>query len=275
MPAHPPPATSHSPVAAPEPWDLVADAYAKELTAEFELYSRDALHLAALPPNPRIADVATGPGTLALMAAGEGARVSALDFSPMMIENLRRRAARAGITTVEASVGDGQELPFESDAYDGAFSMFGLIFFPERGRGFRELRRVLRPGARAVVASWAPFEGVFALVFDSIRALLPDLPFGQGQAPLGDPEGFAREMTEAGFHAVQIHRASHVLAAPSLAELWGSMQRTTAPVVLLRRKLGEARWAEIASDTLERLRATVGDGPVEAVGVAHLGVGVK
>ena len=34
--------------------------------------------------------------------------------------------------------------------------MFGLMFFPDRAKGFAELFRVLRPGATAVVSSWAP-----------------------------------------------------------------------------------------------------------------------
>src|SRR5262245_60640848 len=101
-----------SPLATPEPWTLVADAYAAELLPLFEPFSRDALRLAELPPSPRIADVATGPGTLALMAAESGATVSALDFSESMIVQLRRRAADARVAGIEAEVGDGQALPF-------------------------------------------------------------------------------------------------------------------------------------------------------------------
>jgi SAM-dependent methyltransferase len=220
-----------------------------------------------------VLDVATGPGTLALIAAAEGARVSALDFSPQMIEQLRRRAQ--GVPDLDVRVGDGQALPFADGAFDGAFSMFGLMFFPDRVRGFRELARVLRPGRRAVVSSWAPFEGPFAHVMEAIRTMLPGLPFGQGKAPLGARDEMAAEMAAGGFARVDVHEVTHTLVAPSLDLFWSTVQRTTAPVVLLRRRLGEAKWAEVSAGVLDQLRSRCGDGPVAAVGRAWLGVGVK
>ncbi len=92
-----------SPLATPEPWSLVADAYTAELLPQFELFAADALQLATLPKSPRIVDVATGPGTLALIAAKDhGAHVSAIDFSPTMIANLQRRAEQDRLSPTNA-----------------------------------------------------------------------------------------------------------------------------------------------------------------------------
>lgn len=275
QPDQPNDAPPASPLAVPDAWNLVADAYAAELLPTFERFSREALRLAALPPSPRVIDAATGPGTLALLAAAAGARVTAIDFSPAMIAQLRQRADAAGLAGIEARLGDCQALPFADDSYDGAFSMFGLMFFPDRAAGFRELRRVLRPQGRLVVSSWAPFERMLALVMESIRAMLPGLPFGQGPAPLGDPQQFAQEMTAAGLREVVIHTVTHTDTEPSLAEFWESLQRTMAPVVLLRRRLGEPRWAEVARGVFDRLHAEVGNGPFHVRFTAYLGVGVK
>ncbi|HEY1385307.1 MAG TPA: methyltransferase domain-containing protein [Dongiaceae bacterium] len=264
-----------SPLATPEPWTLVADAYAVELLPLFEPFSRDALRLAELPRFPRIADVATGPGTLALVAAGAGASVSARDFSDSMVAQLRRRAAEARLAGIEAEVGDGQVLPFRTDAYDGAFSMFGLMFFPDRAAGFHELRRVLRPRCRAVVGSWAPYQGAFLTLMQSLSAVLPDFPFKNAGWPLSDVDVFAREMEAAGFRDVAIHSVTHGKTAPSPAELWASAQRTMAPVVLLRQRMGAERWTGIAARIAERLRGELGEGPVDVSLTAHLGVGSK
>ena len=148
-----------SPLAAPGPWDLVAPAYSVDLVPQFENYSREALQLAALAPSSRIVDVAAGPGTLSILAAKAGHAVAALDFSSKMVAALRSRVEAEGLASrVDAREGDGMALPYEDASFDAGFSMFGLIFFPDRDRGFRELLRVVKPGAPVVVSSWLPLD---------------------------------------------------------------------------------------------------------------------
>src|SRR5690606_2540723 len=228
-----------------------------------------ALRLAALPPNPEVLDVATGPGTLALIAASRGARVSALDFSEAMIANLKRRAQEQGLSDLDIRIGDGQALPFEDNVFDGAFSMFGLMFFPDRGAGFRELLRALRPGGRAVVSAWAPMDGPFAVMSEAMRAMLPFLPPPTGNLPLGDPDSFRREMETAGFRDVRIEETAHPFRNDSTREFWERVEATTAPVVLLRKKVGEEKWSEVSAGVLERMRRELGDGPQTMSGKAY------
>lgn len=141
--------TAPNPLAAPDAWNPVADAYVAELVPIFSLYARDALALAAPSASARVLDVATGPGTLALIAATQVAHVAAIDFAEEMVERFRRRCAPLDIANVAVSVGDGQVLPFADASFECAFSIFGLIFFPDRAAGFSELRRaVAHPGRR-------------------------------------------------------------------------------------------------------------------------------
>ena len=265
-----------SPFAASATWDLVAEGYAVDVMPEAEHTARAALKRASLPPSPHIVDVACGPGTLALLAAREGATVSAVDFSPAMIANLRRRAQEAGLALADVRVGDGQDLPYADNTFDGAFSLNGLIFFPDRAAGFRELHRTLRPGRRAVVSSIASLEGAFALLIEAIHALLPDLNYGGGQTPpLGTQDAFREEMAAAGFHEVAIHEISYRRVTATIGEYWESKQRSAAPVALLRHRLGEEKWADVAEGVHRHLRQTVGDGPVEERINLYLGIGVK
>lgn len=264
-----------NPLASAETWDLVADAYAADLSWA-EHFAREALRLAALPPEPHIVDVACGPGTLALLAARGGATVSAVDFSPQMITNLNRRAKEAGLSLVEPRVGDGQHLPFDDKSFDGAFSMVGLVFFPDRAAGFRELYRVLKPGRPAVVSSIVSLEGPFGQVLEGIHANLPDLPYGGGQRPpLSTPEEFTDEMSSAGFRDVAIHTVTYREVTPTLDEYWARTQRSAAPVALLRRRLGKEPWSDVANSVLEHLRQTVGEGPLEDITTHHLALGVR
>jgi SAM-dependent methyltransferase len=263
-----------SPLAGPEPWNLVADDYTLESLPWFEAYAKAALELAPTVAGARVLDVAAGPGTITLLAAEAGRSVSAIDFSPQMVTNLRRRLNGAQLGA-DVQVGDAQSLPWGDAEFDAAFSMFGLMFFPDRARGFAELRRVLKPGASAVVSSWAPFEGLFKSVMAAMAEVLPDIPSSTGKGPLGDPDEFAAEMTAAGFVDVRVVPKTHAEQAESVRAVWGVFERTNAPMVLLKRSLGEAKWAEATRGVLSRLEREYGTGAVEIGSTALLGVGKK
>lgn len=263
-----------SPLASPEPWNLVSDDYTLELLPMFELFSKEALALAPTPAGARLLDVAAGPGTLTLMAAEMGRSLAAIDFSPQMVTNLKRRLNGAQLGA-DVRLGDGQALPWGEGEFDAAFSMFGLMFFPDRARGFAELFRVLKPGGTAVVSSWAPFEGIFKSIMEAMADVLPEIPFGKGTGPLSDPEEFAAELSAAGFHDVRVLSKTHTLPGDTPSGIWAQSQRTTAPIVLLKKNLGDARWAEVTSGVVERLERRYGTGVVDITTTARLGVGVK
>src|SRR5262245_21145739 len=177
--------TQPSPLANPQPWDLVSSAYADEVVPMFEAFSREAMRLVAPAPGSRIVDVACGPGTLSVLAAQAGHHVSALDFSPSMIDRLTARLGSLGLSAIEPLVGDGQALPYPAASFDAGFSLFGLMFFPDRAKGFAELRRVLRPGAKAVVSSWYPLDAVpvLAAMFGAVREAVANVT-GAPPAPV-------------------------------------------------------------------------------------------
>lgn len=255
--------TQPSPLATPVAWNLVAADYALDIVPVFTHYAEKAVAMAGVSAGSRVLDVATGPGTLAFVAAAAGARVTAIDFSPAMIDKLRARAAREAVS-IEAYVGDGQALPFEDARFDQAFSMFGLMFFPDRSRGFRELRRVLVPGGRAVVSSWVPSARVplFGRVWGTLREFLPSLPLGGSTAPLALQDDCVAEMREGGFEEVEVVEVTHTQRYPSTRELWEGMVRTSAPMALLREKM-PGEWPSVEAGVLGRLLEEFGEGPQE------------
>jgi SAM-dependent methyltransferase len=265
---------SSSPLAKPQPWDIVAEEYALVTAPFFRNYAAAALRKAGLVGGAKILDVAAGPGTLSLLAAEQGFDVTAVDFSANMIAQLEQ-AARDQKLQVRCQVADGMALPFTDQAFDAAFSMFGLMFFPDRIQGLRELYRTLRPGGVAVISSWQPMER-FALLSDIFRALaelLPDLPFGQGKAPLGEPEEIQAEMTAAGFEDVRTELVSASVEAPTLDAAWEVMYRGSAPFALLRRNIGEQRWAVVEQGIKQSLLSKYGPGQQVLTMVANLGMG--
>ena len=104
--------TAPSPLSTPVAWNLVAPGYATDIAPSFALFAEDALGLARAAPGAHILDVAAGPGTLTFAAARRGLRVSAVDFAPRMIDELRRRLVQEGVVSgIECAVGDGTALP--------------------------------------------------------------------------------------------------------------------------------------------------------------------
>ncbi|MGW5435919.1 class I SAM-dependent methyltransferase [Nocardia asteroides] len=241
------------------PWDLVAEGYAEAGAAVLGPFAAHALEYVELAADSEIVDVAAGSGLLSLAAAERGARVQALDLSPAMIDQLTAAAERAGHTSITAQVGDGQRLPYPDDAFDAGFSLFGLMFFPDRPRGFAELRRVLRPGATAVVTSWAPAvdSSLMRALFGALTAGDPNSSLPQPNASsLENPALFRSEMSEAGFEAVTIRPHTVEVCFPSAAALWDTMTRSSAPLTVLRHEVGEAEWQRRTDAAVERLTAT-------------------
>ena len=266
-----------SPLSSPDTWDAVARGYTDELVPLFERYAADALRLADLPPGAHVLDVACGPGTLALLAAPEAGRVVAVDFSEAMLSELARRSQGQGETAVEAAQADGQALPFADETFDGVFSMFGLMFFPDRAAGLREAHRVLRPGGRAVISSWAPLDGVplLAACFGALREALPDLPARDGPLPLGAEADVRSALDEAGFRDVRVERAAHRVSVPSAAAFWATNERSSAPLALVRDGVGPETWERVGAHVVDALGSAFERGPVEMVWPAWIGVGTR
>ena len=113
---------------------------------------------------PRVLDVATGTGDLAIAIAKAcpGASVIGLDPSPGMLEIAGKKIEKRGMASqISLTVGDAQELPFKNCEIDAATIAFGIRNVPDRAKGLRELRRVVRPGGRiAVLELGEPQKGV-------------------------------------------------------------------------------------------------------------------
>src|SRR6185369_1864591 len=105
--------------------------------------------------------------------------------------------------------------------------------------------RVLKPGAGAIVSSWAPFDdsSLMRAMFGALAAVDPTFtsPRKDG-ASLENPEVLAAEMRAGGFERVRIESVVQRVRPNGAADFWQRMTRSSAPLVLLRSRLGEAEW---------------------------------
>lgn len=266
---------SGNPLSVAAPWDWVADDYVEINLPLLGMFSDALMAKVVLRPHMRVVDVATGPGTLACKLAPFVRQVDAVDFSPAMLAKCRRRAR--DLRNVVAIAGDGQALPYRAGSFDLGFSMFGLMFFPDRVQGFRELLRVLRPGGQAYVAAWGPLETspLMRARAAAVRAADPTAPSpAQHVLSLEDVAVFAQEMREAGFTDVVIEPIYREREFKTLDELIQGLTRGNAPFEVFRHDLGEAAWHARLTKIREYL-STMGPFPLRLGVTANVGSGRK
>ncbi|MDQ2728875.1 MAG: methyltransferase domain-containing protein [Actinomycetota bacterium] len=97
----------------------------------------------------RVLDVASGPGSTALLLAQEyGATVEGVDLGSDAVEAANRRAQEAATPQVSFRVGDAERLPVADASVDVVISECALCTFPDKVTALGEMARVLRPGGR-------------------------------------------------------------------------------------------------------------------------------
>jgi len=256
----------------PVPWDAVADGYQRTTRNFLAQYAQEALRVVPIRRGARVIDVACGPGTLSVLAAKTATRVDALDFSADMLKFLKRDKR------VVARRGDGQKLPYADDTFDAGYSMFGLMFFPDRLRGFRELYRTLKPGARVAVTSWAPVRHspAMTMMFEAIRQMTPDMAApAKAIRTLEDPRVFKEEMEQAGFKNVRIRAITKPFPHLPPKKFWAFMVDGSAPIVMLKKKLGPQLWRKKEPAAIGFVAEYMAKKRLRLTSKAWLGTGTK
>jgi SAM-dependent methyltransferase len=130
-------------------WDALADGWSEWVHSNgTRLFMLDPAHLQALGDvaGKRVLDAGCGEGRFARMMAERGAKVTAFDFSPRMIE-LAVNAEAEKPLGIEYFVADMTDLSrFSDGTFDVAVAYLSLIDVPDYERALDEFRRTLRPG---------------------------------------------------------------------------------------------------------------------------------
>lgn len=144
-----------------------------------EGWRKRAIGLLAAPKNGRVLDLCCGTGDVVfhLLRTDPTLHVTGVDFCEPMLRGARERAAREARGDARFLEADVMSLPFESGEFDGATMGFSMRNVVDIDATLREVRRVLRPGARFVNLdmSKAPnklWKALFGLYFYRIVPLI-------------------------------------------------------------------------------------------------------
>jgi demethylmenaquinone methyltransferase/2-methoxy-6-polyprenyl-1,4-benzoquinol methylase len=138
----------------------VYDVMNRVMTAGLDRRWRRLAAEAVVQPGRAVLDACCGTGDLAIACARAGGRVTGLDFSERMLERAREKAP-----SIEWVRGDLLALPFPAGSFDAATVGFGVRNVADLATGFRELRRVLRPGGGLACLEITRPEGALAPFF--------------------------------------------------------------------------------------------------------------
>ncbi len=163
--------------------------------------------VAALAPSA-VLELACGTGRLTRHIArrlDKSARIVATDINPAMLQFAREELLN---DRIEWNVVDAVSLPYPDKSFDLIVVQFGVMFYSDRMKAYREAVRVLRPGSRLLFSCWNRVDenpaawatqGVVAKFFPVDPPAFYTIPFAYHESML-----IREEVLTAGFDRVQL-----------------------------------------------------------------------
>ncbi len=181
--------------------------------AIFEPWSRELIKRAQIWKGDKVLDVGTGTGIVACRIASSGATVTAVDASPVMLSKASARAQeeRVNVRWVPAPP---EHLPGRTPEFDLVTFQQGLQLVADRAAVAKELRRVILPGGRALVACWCGLDRQPAFqLLDGIAVRHLGAGF-DAMFSLGDEAPLKTLLEQAKFFAVFIDTVTRAVKVP-------------------------------------------------------------
>src|ERR1700730_3384427 len=229
-----------------------------EVARYLEPHAEQLADAADIRPGMGVADVAAGNGNFAIAAARRGARVIASDLTPKMIELGRARTETQRLT-VEWQPADAEQLPFASDRFDVAASVFGAMFAPRPERVAAELFRVVKPGGLVAMANYAHagFLGSFTALLTKFSLAPPGgldvpSPFTWGDA------GQVRRRFHGKASSLRLDRGTVRFSFSSPKEGFDFWERTNPPLIALKTMLPPERYQQLRVEGAGLMRSLNG-----------------
>jgi ubiquinone/menaquinone biosynthesis C-methylase UbiE len=220
----------------------------------------------ALPePGMQVLDLACGtgePGISLAQRVGPGGHVTAVDLSSELLELADQRARSKGLANFSTQQADAHKLPFADQSFDLAACRFGVMFFADAKRALIELRRVLRPDARACFAAWGPIEQPYwqttmKIVHRHVGGTMLE-PGGADPFRFSITGSLTAVLRAAGFHEVEESVRTLPWTWPGDAEeVFDYICSLTAPFRAMLERVPEGRWPAIRAEAkaaIERYR---------------------
>ena len=152
-----------------------------------------------------VLEVATGTGLVALKIASAADQVHAIDISPQMIDEAKKKTGKSGIDNVAFSVEDAYAIPFDDGMFDTVICNNALHNMKHPEDALSEIRRVLKPGGRFIAIIAGVGESLKFKIALTISTLIGQLPVFHKL----NLDEFADFIDKSGFAVVTKERLKH------------------------------------------------------------------
>jgi ubiquinone/menaquinone biosynthesis C-methylase UbiE len=187
----------------------------------FVHFGKRLAHRAAIAPDSRVLDVATGTGAGLVPAAelvGTGGKVVGVDISPRMIGRARTEIQKVGFSNAEFLIADGERLPFVQGSFDRVLSSFTIFLFSNLPSLISECHRVLRSSGRIGLVYSAGEDPEWTWYEQLISKYRPTASLG---TECHSSQRVEDVLNECGFTAVATRVEAHTLVFEDADEFWG------------------------------------------------------
>jgi SAM-dependent methyltransferase len=157
----------------------------------------------------RVLETAAGTGIVTRelrSVLSEGARLVATDLNAPMLEAARAKFRPS--EAVEFQPADAMSLPFADGSFDAVVCQFGVMFYPDKDKSYRDAHRVLAPGGQYLFNVWDSmrFNPFARIAHEVIGSFFPADPPGFYSVPFSyyliDP--IKESLIEAGFTGIAV-----------------------------------------------------------------------
>ncbi|KAM7205535.1 S-adenosyl-L-methionine-dependent methyltransferase [Naviculisporaceae sp. PSN 640] len=173
------------------------------------LYERAVAEAIDLKKGDRVLDLGCGRGRVAAhMATLTGANVTGINIDPNQVAQAREFSAERGLRN-EFVVQDFNTLPlpFANNSFDAFYQIQALSLCKDLGQLFRELYRVLKPGAKISLLDWVSLPGYDPTNSEHLELMRRVKPL-IGAVGTPTPAIFEQELEDAGFVVLKSENAS-------------------------------------------------------------------
>jgi SAM-dependent methyltransferase len=241
----------------------------------FEPYAEEAAsRLSRLKPKS-VLELAAGTGVVAralVKALGNDAEIVATDLNQPMLD--MAASLMPGTGHVSFRQADALDLPFEDGRFDAAVCQFGVMFFPDKARGYAEVHRVLKPGGTYMVLVWDKIDNneFITVVTEELARRFPDdPPRFMERSPHGyhDHAQMTADAKAGGFATVSVEAVDKISHATSaMAAAIGYCQGNPLRGEIEARAPGELQ--AVTEQVATALAKRFGNGPIEGRIRAHI-----